>query len=99
MDMAIILIPHRFTGPPPTGYCGVCEVPFYGDRDMRRHLRSGAHADQVEVARAAEERRKLRLAAFTTTDDPEIQAHLKTVGKRMLAEGRMVVKPHEKAGM
>lgn len=81
-----------------TGFCGVCDVPFYSDRDMRAHLRSGSHRDAMALSVQAEHARKERLAIFHTSADPEVEAHLKVVGKTMLREGRMVVKPSERAG-
>jgi hypothetical protein len=109
LAMGLTTLINHVQGRKIIGWCEVCEeqmpsgqvipVPFYSDRDVVTHMASAAHKDRVELARAEEAQRKSRLEAFTTTSDPEIAAHLQKVGKKMLAEGRMVVKPHEKAGM
>jgi hypothetical protein len=97
-----LLIPHDFMGRPALGYCGLCEVPFHTEKGMRAHLRSGQHAGQVEIERALQQAKRERLAIFydpeSTGSDPEIAAHLKKVGQRMLKEGRWEVKKNERAG-
>lgn len=80
------------------GFCGVCEVPFYSDRDTRAHLRSAAHRDAIDQAMEARRAQQKRLAIFYESVDPEVDEHMTKVGKRMLAEGRMTVKPNERAG-
>jgi ABC-type histidine transport system ATPase subunit len=97
-----LLIPHDFMNRPAIGYCGICETPFYTEKGMRAHLRSGGHAAQVEIERAAQQEKRERLAIFydpeSTGSDPEIAEHLKKVGQRMLKEGRWEVKRNERAG-
>jgi hypothetical protein len=92
-----VVIPHD-SGRRAIGFCGLCEVPFYSDRDMRGHLSGGAHADALEQARAARELQNRRLAIFNEHPDPEAEAHLLKVGRRMLREGRWTVRPNERAG-
>lgn len=92
-----VIVPHDGDRP-ATGFCGVCEVPWYSDRDMRAHLRSGAHADAVALSVQAEHARKERLAIFHTSSDPELESHMARVGGRMLKEGRLVVRKSERAG-
>jgi len=96
--MTLILIPHDFMGRRPLGYCGICDVPFYSDRDRDRHLRSGVHAAQVEVERQAEQARREGMTWLYEHPDPEVQQHMEKVGQRMREEGRWVVKPNERAG-
>lgn len=99
--MASGILPGRFAliiPRDPIGFCAVCDVQFFADRDVRQHMGSAQHEDGVNRARDAEERRKARLPFMHEDIDPEISAHMKKVGKRMLAEGRMVVKPSERAG-
>lgn len=81
-----------------TGFCDLCGVPFYSDRDVRTHFATIEHREATEAARAEREAEKQRLAFLHTDPDPEVTEHLRKVGKRMLAEGRWEVKPHEKAG-
>lgn len=81
----------------PTGYCGLCDTPFYSDRDLRAHLATIEHREQAEQAVEAERARKARLA-FMDDVDVEVEEHLRKVGQRMRREGRWEVKPNEKAG-
>lgn len=95
----VILIPADLLGRQPTGYCGLCDVPFYGDRDVRGHLQSARHKDAVEQARAAEQERREDQAWLYEVPDPEVEEYLqKVVGPRMRAEGRWTVKKSERAG-
>jgi hypothetical protein len=89
-----IVIPGR----EPIGECYACDTPFFSQADVRRHLASAGHRDRIEAARAEREAQKRRLAVFHEDDDPEISAHMREVGQRMLKEGRWTVKPNERAG-
>jgi hypothetical protein len=90
------------------GHCELCEehqgepVPFYTDRDVRTHMVTLAHRESVLAEMGAEAERRKRLALIydpeNESTDVEVEEHLRKVGKRMLAEGRWVVKPNEKAG-
>jgi hypothetical protein len=82
----------------PIGECELCGVPFYSERDTVAHLGTIEHREAAADMVKAEAERKQRLAMIYEHEDPEIQAHMEKVGKRMLAEGRWVVKPSEKAG-
>jgi hypothetical protein len=84
----------------PIGQCELCSVPFYSTRDAVSHLQTAEHGDNVEWAREAREHQKRMLAVVHDPEfgDPEIEEHMRKVGKRMLAEGRWEVKPSEKAG-
>lgn len=97
-----IMVPHDFMGRPAIGYCGLCDVPYYTERGVRAHLRSAGHDAQVAIELAEREAKKKRLAIFYDPEapgsDPEIEAHLKKVGQRMLREGRWEVKKNERAG-
>jgi hypothetical protein len=70
-----------------TGFCDICDVPFYSDRDVRTHMATIAHREAVQAAVEAEQARKKRLALVYDSTDPEVEEHLLKVGKRMLAEG------------
>lgn len=82
----------------PTGECFICGQPWYSERDMRAHLASVEHREAAEEHRLAERARKARVPFMQEDPDPEVTAHMKKVGKRMLAEKRWVVKPNERAG-
>jgi hypothetical protein len=82
----------------PTGECHLCGVPVYSDRDLAAHLASPNHRLAYAEALADRHDTKQRLRLFHEAQDPEIEAHMKGVGQRMLREGRWTVKPSEKAG-
>jgi len=84
----------------PTGGCDLCGTPFYGQRDMVAHLQTTEHRLNVAAAIADRHEVKRALAPFHDPEwgDPEIEAHMRRVGQRMLREGRWEVKPSERAG-
>jgi hypothetical protein len=84
----------------PIGHCTICEVPFYSNRDTVAHLRGSEHRLNMAAEMAARRQRNQRLAVFYDPEwgDPEIEAHMKRVGRRMRAERRWEVKPSERAG-
>jgi hypothetical protein len=75
--------------------CGAC---FYEDERSKYQRHVGACArENMEHIEAQ------RLAAKNpifdeNTWDPEISAHMRKVGERMRKEGRLVVRPNERAG-
>lgn len=103
-----IFVPGKYVndGPPPAFRCmvpvdrggAVCGAVFSRDQHdlYERHI--GRCAEQHEdVWRQASPRH--RLPVFDESNwDPEVAAHMRDVGRRMLAEGRMTVKPSERAG-
>src|SRR4051812_20712170 len=99
--MSGVILPGRYglvVQKQMTGVCAVCEVPFYGQRDMQNHFGHPRHEEAVQGRLEEERRRKARLAFMHEDPDPEVTKHLEGVGKRMLREGRWVVKPNERAG-
>ena len=82
----------------PIGGCELCGVPFYDHRDTVAHLQTIEHREAAEDMARYEAERKARLAMIYEHPDPEVQAHMEKVGKRMLEEGRWTVKPNERAG-
>lgn len=84
----------------------VCRVPVNADetcgkaffpgeeRAFNRHVAECAQAN-AEAIHAASPRTRLEVLEPW---DPEIAAHMKKVGERMLEEGRLEVKPSERAG-
>ena len=80
---------------------GKCEVPgcgltFYAGEEeaWQRHVgpcaRKNLDAIKAETSKLAIDNEQ--------NWDPEVAAHMRSVGKRMLKEGRMEVLPHERAG-
>jgi len=77
------------------GHCTTCEAKFYRGQedDWQRHVGRCAREHLGEIMAAREEHKK-RMAIFQEESwDPEWAAHQRKVGKRMLAEGRLVAKP------
>lgn len=80
------------------GKCHVCDATFHrGEEDeWQRHVGKCAreHIDEIR-----EHSLRRRMPIFDEdTWDPEIAAHMRDVGRRMLEEGRLEVKPSERAG-
>lgn len=77
----------------PNEICGRC---WYDgeERAYQQHVGRCArdHMDEIHAQRLAE-----RLPAFAPMD-PEIEEHMRKVGDRMKREGRLEVKPSERAG-
>jgi hypothetical protein len=100
---AQLLVPRGYEDPEPpvmVGVCTTCEARFYRgqEEDWQRHVGpcARAHLGEIMDARAA---KKKRLAALQPESwDPEIRAHMDKVGERMKREGRLVVRPNERAG-
>jgi hypothetical protein len=95
-----ILVPKGYESaepPPIVGQCSLCELVFYDQDEARRHFERNArkHAEMANEMR--QERLEERMPVFEEWD-PEVAAHLRKVGERMVAEGRLEVKPSERAG-
>jgi hypothetical protein len=78
------------------GECYICGDPVYAGDEA--HIGNCAREMLPEIMKAREARRA-DLAIFDEASwDPEVSEHMRRVGRRMLAEGRLVVKPSERAG-
>ena len=103
-----ILVPRGYEqpdGPEPTMVCRVptgdgevCGKAFYPgeERKWQRHVGECAarHRDKIETQSP-----RTRLPIFSDEAwDPEISAHMRKVGDRMIREGRLEVRPNERAG-
>jgi hypothetical protein len=73
--------------------CG--HVEPLDERSNLAHMRACV-AENRESIHSQSPRR--RLPAIYESVDPEVDAHMKRVGDRMRREGRLVVKPSERAG-
>lgn len=83
---------------PATGECYLCGEMFAAGDNVVAHMKKCV-ADAGHDHRIEHEEKKERLAIFSEDAwDPEVAAHLRKVGERMLAEGRWEVKPNERAG-
>lgn len=85
----------------------VCTVPVNADGDTCGHLfyPGEERAYQKHVGKCAREHIDVIRAASPRTRneifepwDPEVAAHMEKVGKRMIEERRLEVKPSERAG-
>ena len=85
----------------PVGGGEVCGHPFYAHEDGWRRkwiAHMAACAKRHEAAIHAESP-KQRLPILDDANwDPEVAAHMKKVGERMIREGRLEVLPSERAG-
>lgn len=82
----------------PTGGGEVCGAGFTEDQHelFQRHI--GRCAKEHEHIWRAESP-KARMPVFDQDLwDPEVAAHMREVGQRMLREGRLTTKPSERAG-
>lgn len=98
--------PHGLTILVPKGYedgekepIGRCTVPgcgarFYAGEEQawQRHVGSCARANLDRI------RSSIEAMPIMEDFDPEVSEHMRGVGRRMLAEGRLEVKPSERAG-
>lgn len=74
----------------------ICGMTFTRPDVWQRHVGrcARAHMDEIRA-----ESIKARMPVLDDASwDPEIAEHMQTVGKRMREEGRLEVKPNEKAG-
>lgn len=99
----VLYVPGQYADgrEPPVlvGTCSTCDRVFYrGEEDeWQRHVGWCARQHLGEILEHREERKR-RLAIFQEERwDPERAAHFEKVGKRMLEEGRLQMKPHERA--
>ena len=81
----------------PTGHCNVCGEDLFGTvGDMQKHMGACARAN-IDAIRAAAPSAKNKGGPFDPELwDPEAEAHLREVGKRMLREGRLETLPNER---
>jgi hypothetical protein len=95
---------ERADGPRPIYECMVptddegtpCGRLFFvgEERAVERHMAACARAHVAEIRGRALKR---RMPVFDPDSwSPDAEAHVKKVGRRMLAEGRLTMKPHER---
>jgi hypothetical protein len=85
---------------PVVGVCHVCGAEFgEGQEEVwQRHVGACARA-HIDEIRASTPSARNRGGPFDPeTFDPEVDAHMAEVGRRMRAEGRLEVLPSERAG-
>jgi hypothetical protein len=80
----------------PRWPCHMCGEELPNQREHERHVGPCARAKMGEIHAALEVRRR---SIFDNRNwDPEIAEHMRKVGERMKAEGRMELRPDERAG-
>jgi hypothetical protein len=95
-------VPAGYDDGPLVGKCLVpgCGQVFYSgqEEEWQKHVGWCAKRN-VDAIREVIAERKKRQAVFQPENwDPEVREHMDKVGKRMKAEGRLTVKPNERAG-
>lgn len=82
------------------GVCHVCGEKFGEGQEQlwQKHVGECARAHMDEILASRPSERNKGGPFDPETWDPEVEAHMREVGKRMLAEGRLEVLPHERAG-
>jgi len=108
--MSTLHVPRGYESDPENApvLVGVCLVPgcdregapFYrGQEDQwQQHTGWCARRHRDEIAEAIQERKDANAIFQRDAWDPELRDHMDKVGKRMIEEGRLVVKPNERAG-
>jgi len=83
---------------PPNGYCSICDCDLWGTvGDLQKHMAACAR-ENIDTIRAAAPSAKNKGGPFDPENwDPEVEAHLREVGKRMLKEGRLEMHDSERA--
>jgi hypothetical protein len=82
----------------PVGPGEACGAPFWPGQegDFERHVQRCRVQHEEEIHNNSP---RARMPIFDEASwDPEIAAHMREVGRRMLKEGRFVVHKHERAG-
>lgn len=83
----------------PIGDGETCGQPFWPgeERKFQSHVTACAKEHETEIRN---ESPRNKLPIFDEANwDPEVAAHMREVGRRMIREGRFVVHKHEKAGL
>lgn len=81
------------------GTCNICGQRFEeegAEQAWQEHVGACAKQHMDRIQADVEKRRKSIFNADAW--DPEIRAHMDKVGERMIEEGRLEVRPNERAG-
>jgi len=95
-----LIVPPEYADRRPAFACNVCGSQFPNEQRAvyERHVGECARAHEAEIL-AMRPSVRLKGGPFDPESwDPEAEAHMRKVGERMLREGRMEVKPAERAG-
>lgn len=99
--MRQLYVPHGHETAPPVFAmtCLLCGERFeeaHRAHEFQRHVNACARRNMDEIQAEVERRRKS--VFHEDAWDPEVAAHMRKVGERMIEEGRLEVKPSERAG-
>jgi hypothetical protein len=98
-NAATLYVPPEYVDQPAAYRCHICgsEFPETQARVWQKHVGDCARAHMSEI-QASTPRARAKGGPFDPeTWDPELDEHMREVGRRMLREGRMEVLPHERA--
>lgn len=96
-----LFVPRGYEDAPQriVGVCHICGERFEeagSEQEWQRHVGACARAHMAEIHAESERR---RASVFSEESwDPEVAEHLRKVGERMVKEGRMEMRPNERAG-
>lgn len=80
------------------GVCNICGARFHrgGEEAWQRHVGrcARAHLDEIRAASPSEKRKGTPFDPEMW--NPDVEAYLKKVGERMIAEGRLEMRPNER---
>ncbi len=81
--------------------CTICGARFLCHQAQlyERHTAQCAREHIDEIRAMAPSHRKRGTPFDPENWDPEVEAHMRQVGRRMIAEGRLEVRPNERAGL
>lgn len=83
----------------PTGHGQVCGAIFYPGEESAWNTHVGRCARQHEgEIHELSPKNRVPIIHDPNHWDPEAEEHLRQVGQRMLAEGRLVLRPNERVG-
>ena len=81
----------------PNGHCNICDEDLFGTvGDMQKHMSACARREIDAIRAAAPSQRKKGGPFDPELWDPEAEAHIRAVGERMLAEGRLEMRENER---
>lgn len=82
---------------PPRFLCRICQTGLHSPREYEQHVVACSQRHMNEILAAREEEKRRNGVSFGHPD-PELEEHMRRVGERMRREGRLIVKPNERAG-
>ena len=91
-----IYVPAAYAGERTViGRCNVCGTEFYSGeaKALEHHVAACWRRNEAEILAAAPSRNRT-----IEPPDPEVEAHLRKVGRRMRSEGRWELHDNERAG-